>query len=216
MVLERPWMPAPMPPARDLFAEPPAHGTSLNRLVGPDRTLALIRSDIDLVKQVAHTHGAKVNDVLLAVTAGGLRALLHSRGETVDDLVVPVYVPVTLRHGQFSQARGNLIGHMVVPLPIGVSDPSHRLRQIAAETVTRKAGNHPSLGVLLRSRIARWVLLKVLDLHPVNITTADVPGPQQPLTSPEHGCFEVFPMLPDELQALVGQVAHVPRAVAGR
>jgi hypothetical protein len=35
-------------------------------------------------------------------------------------------------------------------------------------------------------------------------------------TSPEHGCFEVFPMLPDELQALGGQDAHVPRAVAGR
>jgi diacylglycerol O-acyltransferase / wax synthase len=59
------------PATRELLAEAPAPKTSLDRMVGPDRNLALIRSDLDLVKEVAHAHAATVNDVLLAVTAGG-------------------------------------------------------------------------------------------------------------------------------------------------
>ena len=56
-------------------------------MIGPDRDLALIRGSIDQIKQIAHTHRATVNDVLLTVTAGGLRGLLRSRGEPVDDVM---------------------------------------------------------------------------------------------------------------------------------
>ena len=114
--------------------------TSLDRVIGPGRNLALIRSDIDLVKRIAHSHGAKANDVLLAVTAGGLRGLLRSRGEPVEHLVLPVYVPVTLRRAQArTQARGNLVGQMVIPVPVGEPDPGRRLAQIAAETAAASA-----------------------------------------------------------------------------
>jgi diacylglycerol O-acyltransferase / wax synthase len=125
----RPWTPAP-----------------------PDRNLALIRGGIDQVKQIAHAHHATVNDVLLAVTADGLRGLLRSRGEPVEDLIVRIDVPVTLRPAQLrDQARGNLIGQFVVPLPIGVPDPGRRLAQIATDTATRKAESQPSVGTVLRS-----------------------------------------------------------------
>ena len=182
---------------REILAAEPGPRTSLDRVVGPGRNLALIRSDIDLVKKIAHEHGAKVNDVLLEITAGGLRGLLRHRGEPVEDLVLPVYVPVTLRQAQDrAQARGNLVGQIVVPLPVGVPDPGRRLAQIAAETATRKAGSHPSLGAAFRSRTIRRVLLKVLDHYPVNVTTADVPGPQAPLYLAGARLLEVFPVLP--------------------
>ena len=182
---------------REILAAEPGPRTSLDHVVGPGRNLALIRSDIDLVKKIAHEHGAKVNDVLLEVTAGGLRGLLRSRGEPVENLVLPVYVPVTLRQPEArAQARGNLIGQIVVPLPIGVPDPSRRLAQIAAETAARKARSHPSLGAAFRSRTTRRVLLKVLDRYPVNVTTADVPGPQTPLYLAGARLLEVFPVLP--------------------
>lgn len=169
---------------RSPFGEVPTPTTSLDHVVGPGRALALIRSDMDAVRTTAHAHDVKINDVLLAATAGGLRALLRSRAEPVDDLVLPVYVPVTLRPAeQRAQARGNLIGQMVVPLPVGISDPGRRLRQIAAETSRQKAKSHPSLGAVLRSGPARRALLKVLDRHPVSVTTADVAGPPHPCTS---------------------------------
>jgi diacylglycerol O-acyltransferase / wax synthase len=143
------------------------------------------------------SHGAKANDVLLAVTAGGLRGLLRNRGEPIENLVLPVYVPITLRQAQArAQARGNLVGQMVIPLPIGEPDPGRRLAQIAAETATQKARSHPSLGAALRSRTTRRVLLKVLDRYPVNVTTADVPGPQTPLYLAGARLLEVFPLLP--------------------
>jgi WS/DGAT/MGAT family acyltransferase len=187
---------------RAAFTSVPTPVTSLNRRVGPDRDIALIRGDLTQVKQIARAHDAKVNDVLLAVTAGGLRGLLSSRGERVDDLLLPVYVPVTLRRPQHrAQARGNLIGQMLVPLPIGTTDSGRRLRQIAAETATQKARSHPNLGVVLRSRIARRALLKILDRHPVSVTTADVPGPQVPVYLAGARLLEVFPVLP-----LIGNV----------
>jgi diacylglycerol O-acyltransferase / wax synthase len=163
---------------REFFTAQPTPRTSLDRVVGPGRSLALIRGSMDLVKQVAHGRDATVNDVLLAVTAAGLRGLLHSRGESVENLTLPVYVPVTLRPAQHrEQARGNLVGQMVVSLPLGVPDPGRRLKQIAAETARQKARSHPNLGTMFRSRIARRALLAFLDRHPVSVTTADVPGP---------------------------------------
>jgi WS/DGAT/MGAT family acyltransferase len=182
---------------REFMAAEPAPATSLNHVVGPDRTLAVIRSSLDPVKQIAHAHGATVNDVLLAITAGGLRALLRSRGELVNDLIVRIDVPVTLRPSQArDQARGNLIGQMLVTLPVGLSDPRQRLAQIAADTATGKANSHPSVGVILRSRLARRVLLKLLDRQPVNVTSADLPGPRQPVYLAGAQVLEVFPLLP--------------------
>jgi hypothetical protein len=37
-----------------------------------------------------------VNDVVLAAVGGGLRKLLDSRGESVDELVLRVMVPISL------------------------------------------------------------------------------------------------------------------------
>jgi diacylglycerol O-acyltransferase / wax synthase len=231
----RPWTPAPLPTARDLFTDNlrhhlaelghvfsillqpvrtlrhmrsawPALGelifdrrgpvTSLDRVVGLDRNLALIRSNVDLINQIAHTHDAKINDVLLAIIAGGLHGLFRSRGEAVEDLMFPIYVPVTLRKGPRDQARGNLIGQMVVPLPIGRVEPGRRLRQIAAETAKRKARSRPSLGTWLRSGIVRQALLKILDRQPVNVNSADLAGPQAPLYLAGARLLEAFPMLP--------------------
>jgi diacylglycerol O-acyltransferase / wax synthase len=88
---------AAWPAVREVLAEEPAAATSLDRMVGPGRSLALIRTTLDQVKQVAHSRHATVNDVLLAATAGGLRALLRSRGEPVEGTTVRIYVPVSLR-----------------------------------------------------------------------------------------------------------------------
>ena len=98
------------PAAREMFAEGRAPRTSLNRPIGQDRTLAIVRSRLDAVKGVAHTHDATVNDVLLTAVAGGLRTLLASRGEPVGGLVLRAFVPVSLHREQPGQARGNLDG----------------------------------------------------------------------------------------------------------
>jgi diacylglycerol O-acyltransferase / wax synthase len=187
---------AAWPAIRELLAEEPAPETSLDRMVGSDRHLALIRTTLDQVKQVAHAHDATVNDVLLAVTAGGLRALLRSRGERVEDTTVRIYVPVSLRRRGRGPQQGNLIAQMVVPLPLGGSDPGRRLRQIASETANRKARTRTSLGTLFRGRIARRLLLMAVLRQRVNLTSASIPGPEVPLYLAGARVLEVVPVLP--------------------
>ena len=187
---------AAWPATRELLAEAPAARTSLDRMVGPDRTLALIRSDLDPVKRVARAHRATINDVLLAVTAGGLRALLRSRGEPVDDTTVRIYVPVSLRRGMPGPQQGNLIAQMAVAHDLGAPDPGCRLRLIAAATTTRKARTRPPLGTLFGGRIIRRLLLMAVIRQRVNVTSASIPGPQAPLYLAGARLLEVFPVLP--------------------
>lgn len=199
---------AAWPAMRELLAEEQLPATSLDRLVGPDRNLALVRSSLDLVKEIAHTCDATVNDVLLAVIAGGLRGLLHNRGEPVTEgVVLRIYVPVSLRHGQFAQARGNLIGQMVVPLPIGVSDPGRRLRQIAAETARRKARSRPSMGKMPRRGFFGRMFLKLVNRQRVNVSSSNVPGPEIPLYLAGARLLEVFPLMPLIGRESIGVVA---------
>jgi diacylglycerol O-acyltransferase / wax synthase len=180
----------------ELLAARPLPTTSLNCVVGPGRSLALIRSRLDLVKKVAHAHDATVNDVLVAMIGGGLRALLTTRGEPVDGVVLRIYVPVSLHREPRTQARGNSIGQLVVPVPIGVADPGARLRLIAQDTARHKKRSRPSLGKLPRRGIAGRAFLTLLARQHVNVTSADIPGPEVPLHLAGARLLEVFPLVP--------------------
>lgn len=186
---------AALPAMRELFAQKSLPPTSLDQLVGPDRRMALIRAAIDEVKDVAHAHGAKVNDVLLTAIAGGLRALLTSRAEPVDRVILRVYVPIQL-HEDRATARGNLLSQIVVPLPIGVADPVQRLREIAADTARRKALPRPTLGIIPVRGIVARALLKLVARQRVNVCSADIMGPPLPVHFAGARLLEVFPILP--------------------
>jgi diacylglycerol O-acyltransferase len=188
---------AAWPAMREIAAKKPWPHTSLDRVVGPGRNLALIRARLDQVTQIAHRHDATVNDVLLALTAGGVRGLLRERGEPIDDLAVPVYVSITLRPAQArAQARGNLVALMTVPLPAGEPGPGRRLRQIATATAQRKAESRPALGAVFRGRMPRRIVLKTMEWPRINLASADVPGPQTPLYLAGARLLEIFPVLP--------------------
>jgi len=194
-------MAAAWPATAELLAQRPLPPTSLTRLVGPTRALALVRSRLGPVKQVAHRYGATVNDVFLAVIAGGLRGLLSSRGERVEG-ALRIYVPISLHQRRGAETRGNLISQMVVPLPMGNRDPVSSLWQIAAETALRKAKSRPSLGWLPVRGVAGWAFLKLVGRQRVNVTSANVPGPQMPLYLAGARLLEVFP-----LTQLIGKVS---------
>lgn len=184
------------PSLRELLAEQKVAATSLNRVVGEDRSLTVLRSRLDDIHAVAAAHGATVNDVLLTLTAGGLRTLLDRRGELTEERIVRVYVPVTLRQGaERKQARGNLISQMIVSLPVGVAGSEARLRAIAHQTARRKARRHPSLATVFRGRLGTVALLRVVRLNPVNVETTDVPGPVRRLYLAGAAVLEVFPLL---------------------
>jgi len=169
--------------------------TSLNRPVGRDRRLAIARGSLETYRRIAQVHGAKVNDVLLSAVAGGLRDLLISRQEPVDDLVLRAMVPVSLH--QNSVAQGNVTSGMAVPLSLGEADPARRLELIAAETALRKTKARPTLGVIFRSELAQKALLRVFRQQRFeNLYVTNVPGPPVPLFFLGAEVLEIFPIVP--------------------
>jgi diacylglycerol O-acyltransferase / wax synthase len=180
---------------REAFAER-APRTSLNRPIGADRRLAVVRSRLEVAKQVAHAHHATVNDVVLAAVAGGLRRLLAGRGEDVQELVLRAMVPISLHREQPGQARGNQDAVMMVPLPLGEPDHVRRLDLIAAETAARRQRARPQLG----SGIFRFVAVQrgwyriLAHQRSVNLTVTNVPGPPVPLSLAGARLLELFPV----------------------
>ncbi|HEX5880131.1 MAG TPA: wax ester/triacylglycerol synthase family O-acyltransferase [Actinomycetota bacterium] len=182
---------------REFFAER-APRTSLNRRIGSERRLAIVRSRLQVAKQDAHAHHAKVNDVVLAAVAGGLRQLLAGRGEDIDRLVLRVMVPISLHHEQPGQARGNQIGYMVVPLPLGEPNPVRRLELIAGETAARKQQARPqsASGILSLPVVQRASYRFQPHQRFVNLSVTNVPGPPVPLYLAGAQLLELFPVAP--------------------
>jgi diacylglycerol O-acyltransferase / wax synthase len=67
--------------ARQALGHSSAPRTSLNQVVRPGRRIRFLRRGLAAVKEAAHAHQAKVNDVVLDLWSGGLRQLLLSRAE---------------------------------------------------------------------------------------------------------------------------------------
>jgi diacylglycerol O-acyltransferase / wax synthase len=188
---------AAWPAWREVLTDKPAPPTSLNHPVGADRRLAIVRGRLDLAKQLAHAHHAKVNDVVLDAVAGGLRQLLASR-EDIQGLVQRAMVTISTHQEQPGQARGNKPGWMMVPLPLGEPDPVRRLQLIAAETAARKHKARPEAG----SGIFRFVAGQRLwyrqfpRQRSVNLVVSNAPGPPVPLYLAGARLLDLFPMMP--------------------
>lgn len=118
---------------------------------------------------------------------------------------MPVYVPIALRPAQQQdQARGNLTALMTVPLPVGVPDLGRGLGQITAETARRRVESRPSVGTVLHGPMPRRAFLAVMGHQRINLVSADVPGPAEPLYLAGARLLEVFPVLPLMGKATLG------------
>jgi WS/DGAT/MGAT family acyltransferase len=186
------------PAVREVLAGRRAPRTSLNRPYSGERTIAVVRGRLDGAKRCVHAHQATVNDLVLAVVAGGLRELLSARGERVDGLVLLAAVPVSLHREGSGQARGNLDGGMVIPLPVGEPDPTARLRLIAAESRRRKRLPRPQLfsGPLAVVVVQKAMTRMVKRQRRVNVYVANVPGPPVPLYLAGAPLRQVFAVVP--------------------
>ena len=99
-------------PRSRLVTEEPATSTSLDRMVGPNRDLALIRSNLDDVKAVGHALDATVNDVPGHCGQGASPPSRSGRaGRRHDGADLR---PGLSRRDDWS-ATGNLIAQMAIP-----------------------------------------------------------------------------------------------------
>lgn len=178
--------------------------TSLNTPPSGARHLAWVSTRLDDVRAAGSDAQAKVNDVVLAAVAGGLRWLLLERGERLPpDLVLKVLVPVSLRGVDEHGALGNRVTAMVAPLPVGIGDPEARLDAVARSM--RRLKSRPvaqSMGLILDAvnalpaGAARLVARAVEHQPFVNLVVTNVPGPPVPLYAAGARMLEAFPVVP--------------------
>ena len=125
--------------ARQALGQSSAPRTSLNQVVRPGRRIRFLRLDLAAVKEAAHAHQAKVNDVVLDLWSGGLRQLLLSRAEPTSGVELITNEPVSLRPASGAPTIDNQVGFLALPLPVWEPDVQHRLDLIARTTRMAKS-----------------------------------------------------------------------------
>jgi diacylglycerol O-acyltransferase / wax synthase len=191
------------PATYEIFFEERAPRTSFNRRIGSDRRLAIIRSRLTDLKDVAHAHGATVNDVLIAGLAGGYRELLRGRGETPD--VLRAFVPVSLHRQGSGAADGNLDAGMLVPFSVEEADPFRRLELIARETSKRKKKARPQAGSLFRNVLLQRAFFRMMPRQRfMNAYVANIPGPSIEVYFAGTPIRELFPIVPLTANVSIG------------
>jgi diacylglycerol O-acyltransferase / wax synthase len=151
--------------------------TSFNQPVGSQRRVLLVRADLEHARRAAHAYHATINDVVLCAIAGGARALLAARGELRRPLVLKVSVAASVRAPASASQAGNLVGILLVPLPVDEEDPIRRLEQIARATAERKRlpPYQPAARFLQRAMIRT-----MNRQRRINLLMSNLPGPPQP------------------------------------
>jgi diacylglycerol O-acyltransferase len=177
--------------------------TSINVRIGGTRRLAVVETQLDEIKQVKRELGGTVNDVVLAVTAGGLRRLFEQRKEGSLADSVRAMVPVSLRRASEALALGNRVTSLFVDLPLAEPDPLLRFHKTVAaaeelkdsdmgagaQALIELAGSAPPL---IHSVVARLAFTPRL----FNITITNVPGPPSTFYGFGSPLRRVIPLVP--------------------
>jgi len=100
-------------------------------------------------RDIAHRHGATVNDVMLSVIAGALRRHLHAQGQSVIDAPVRTVIPMNMRPQGESHLLGNQFGLVGLELPVHLADPLDRLHAVRDGMTGLKQGFQGQLALAL-------------------------------------------------------------------
>ena len=158
------------------------HRSPFDASIGTNRAIAFASVELAALHDAAKSlAGATVNDAILTIVAGGLRAWLEHHGGALGD--VRVKVPVSLHHE--GDDAGNRDSFFVLAVHLGEADPVARLAAIHEATTTRKAEHDAerldSLVQDLRRvspRLER--LCKRIEANPRRfaLSVSNVPGPR--------------------------------------
>jgi WS/DGAT/MGAT family acyltransferase len=105
------------------------------------------------VRELAHAHGATVNDVLVAAMTGALREYLLGRDSIVDE--IHAIVPFNLRPLDEPLPRdlGNRFGLVTLPLPVGLPAPAERLAAVMRAMAHIKGGSEGAISYAVLNAI---------------------------------------------------------------
>lgn len=163
----------------------------LNSRTGRSRRFATQEYDLARLRAIAKARGATLNDVLMAICAGGLRGWLDDQGALPTRPLI-AFIPVNVRAPE-SEGGGNAVGATLVSLATDVDDPVTRLSAITASSLAAKARMRGmsadavmAYSALLLAPAGLQVVKAMSGLpgpvpHTLNVCISNVPGPREHL-----------------------------------
>ena len=163
--------------------------TILNQNITGSRRFAAQDWPIERLRAVGKASGTTINDVVLAMCSGAMRAYLTELDALPDTTLVSM-VPVGLnaKQSQFASAEGgNAVGAVMVQLGTHLPDPADRLAAIHRSMKDGKEGlsSMTPTQILAMSALgqAPAILTPILRMQgimrpPYNLIISNVPGPR--------------------------------------
>lgn len=164
-----------------------------NGELSPRRALAFSAVPLADVRAVKEHFDVKVNDVVLALTAGAVRRYLRKHDALPDKPLVAA-VPISTRQPG-DDAMENRVSNMFVSLATHLDDPAERLQAIYRSTQTSKAMAQAlraheirALGDTFSPMVLNLASRTIVATHLMqrlpaacNLVVSNVPGPSFPL-----------------------------------
>jgi len=185
----------------------PAPPGILSTELSQHRRFASLETRLEDYRLVRGEHGGTVNDVILAVIAGGIRGWMLTRAEAVTPKTrfrAMVPMSVVAEDGLPTSLGSKVRGHLL-SLPVGESNPVVRLHQ-----VSYALKDHRETGMAVAAnKLANLPGFATSTFHAVGARVADaesgrghqivitnVPGPQEPIYMAGERVSEVYPCIP--------------------
>jgi diacylglycerol O-acyltransferase / wax synthase len=156
--------------------------------VGPNRRFATAERPFAVFREIKESLGGTVNDVVLAVVAGGVHALLESRGEATQGRSLRAMVPVSVRSPGDGGDIGNRVAPIFVDVPVGRMVARTRLRRARAAAARIKdsgmavgADTIIGLGAYAPPALHATAARLIAQARWCNLVVSNIPAPQVPL-----------------------------------
>jgi diacylglycerol O-acyltransferase / wax synthase len=163
--------------------------TMFNVPIGGARRVAAQTWPLARFRAIKSAAGVTVNDVVLAMCSGALRAYLVER-DALPDAPLVAMVPVSLRAEDEQDAGGNMVGTILCNLATDTADPAQRLDAINTSMLDNKKvfaelprNQALALSAFLTSGIALALVPGFVSSAPppFNIVISNVPGAREPM-----------------------------------
>jgi WS/DGAT/MGAT family acyltransferase len=187
----------------------PVPKTIFNNSISPKRTWGTAILSFDRINTLRKIMDVSINDIILAICAGGIRKYLEEREQLpVQPLVANV--PISIRVKSEKQQMNNKISNMLVRIATHIKDPLKRLEYIQEQTNLGKT-KHKAVGAKSLSQMANAVPFGLANLAaglyskynikefhrpPFNVTITNVPGPKGLLYINGHKIVGIFGLTP--------------------
>lgn len=168
--------------------------TPWNKSITGHRRFAMRTTSLDNIKALKNATGGTVNDIVMAICAGGLRQYLLAH-DALPDRPLRAMVPVSTRTGEEDDPWTNRVSALLADLPTDCADPLERIARCsqAMQKAKRTLDMVPaeelvdltqfSAPMLATSAVRLASRLRLADRFapPFNLVISNVPGPRQPV-----------------------------------